>query len=205
MAGGGVLHAPHSACPIPRRARRGAPADAMDRRRCRAGERGHPHSRDAQSVGGVAGPDRCPRRRRHSAGGSRPTLRGQPAPCPARRPPARELALDSRLHRRGVGYLPHRGPRSRQDPDGDDRPRGARLVDRGRRHRRRWLHPRPGPVRAHGDRFRLRRTRGPRRSRAHVREPTDPGHTHGRAAVAVGRVASQDARPAVCGDLHRHR
>ena len=114
------------------------------------GERGHPDSGDAQSAGGVAGPGRRSRCRRHRAGGTGPALCGQPAPCPARRPPACELALDSRLHRRGVGDLPHRGPRTRQDPDRDDRPRGARLVDRRRRHRSRWLHPRPGPFRAHG-------------------------------------------------------
>ena len=109
------------------------------------------------------------------AGGIGPALRGEPTPGPPRRSPAREPAVDPRLHRRGGGHLPHRGPRPRQDTDGDDRPRGARPVDRRRRYRRHRVHPRSRPIRAHGDRLRLRSTRSPRRGGANVREPPRRG------------------------------
>ena len=206
MAGGGLLGTSRRACPLPRS------AQPQDANACSGSPWGPCSGAEVVLIAVtlnllVAWPAQIavPRCRRRRAGGTRASLRGQHPSCAPCRPPARPFALDPRLLGRRRGHLPHRGPRPGQDPDGHDRPRGARLVDRGRRHRGRWLHPRPGPVRRHGDRLRLRRPRGARRGGAHLREPAHPGDTDGRAAFAAGGVTAQDACPQIRGDLHGHR
>jgi len=146
-------------------ARRGAPADAMIRRRRRAGEEGHPLAATLNLLG-VAGPDRCPRRRRHSAGGSR--LFGRPARAlPGTATPARGTWLDSSGFT-SVSAIYLIGSASRKDPDGgrtDARGLGLSIV------------PPPSPPVATfpaGNRF--ARNGGRFVYGAHARPPTKSAH-----------------------------
>ena len=159
----------------------------------------------AAPAGGMARGARCRGRRRHGPGplgtaGQRESEDGapcQPVPGPG--------AGGVRLRPGGLGHLPRGrpGPRPRARHDGRQGgpgPLHGRLRGGGRDLRAgalalpRVLHP-----------VRLRVARGPRRDSAHVRQPHDPGHPHGRAAAPAGRVAAQDVGPFQRGDLHRCR
>ena len=71
----------------------------------------------------------------------------------------------------------------------------AGAVDARRRGRRPPLRAGPPAARPLWQPSRLRRAGGARRGAAHVRQPADPGHPHGRAAAPGGRVTAQDHGP----------
>ena len=203
-AGRGV-RAPRGAAAVPGGQRQGPAADAVDgrgrdpRRRRRAGGRG------PARAGRVAGPGRGRGRGLRGAARARHDRRRGARARALRGPGAGPGAVVAGFTVvvaaiylvivLGIGTQPH----------DTGRPRDPRAVHAGRRRGRDRVPAGQGTAGGLRDPLRLRRQGGTGRDAPHLRQPPDPGHSHGRAAAAAGRVAAQDHGPDQRRGLHRHR